>query len=283
VPYPTLYLSHGQGGNEAHWSLQGLSNHITENLVAVGAAQSMVIVSTNFNGLAGDAGYAQDVKENVIPFIEQEYNVSTLPEDRAFGGQSLGGARGLSLLYNHTPTFEYYGLWAAASFPGLPNAAQVENMKSVRGGIHMGTGLQDLAGNIGPNSLARAQALRSQGLDVMEYNVNGTHTWDAARQLLEHFVRNLAFRTTETSLSDETRGRVAFVTAAVEPLGTSQADPTGFVEFRRGGDVIGVARVKDDGTARLRLGPLDDTSTKDVEAHYLGDELFNGSDSGPTT
>jgi enterochelin esterase-like enzyme len=283
VPYPTLYLSHGQGGNEAHWNVQGLSNFIMENLVADGAVQSMVIVGTNFNGLAGDAGYAQDVIENVIPFIEQEYNVSTLAADRAFGGQSLGGARALGLLYNHASTFEYYGAWASAAFPGLPNAAQIERMRGVRGGIHMGTGLQDYLGNIGPNSLARVQLLRSHGLDVVEYNVNGTHTWDVARQLLEDYLRNVAFRTTETTLSLRASGRVTHVIAQVEPLGTSQASPTGFVEFRRGDEVIGVSRVKADGTARLRLGQRAGESMDDVVAHYLGDDLFNGSDSGLTT
>lgn len=281
VPYPTLYLSHGQGGNEGHWTSQGLANHIMENLVSEGVAQPMVIVATNFNGLAGDAGYARDVIDNVIPFIEQEYNVSTLPADRAFGGQSLGGARALGLLYNHTSTFEYYGAWASAAFPGLPNAAQVENMRGVRGGIHMGTGLQDFLGNIGPNSLARVQALRAQGLDVVEYNVNGTHTWDAARQLFEDYLRTVAFRTTETTVSLDARGKVTHVIASVEPLGTSQAAPTGFVEFRRGETVIGTSRLTPDGTARLHLGRLAGEPMDDVVAHYLGDDLFNASSSGP--
>ena len=281
VPYPTLYLSHGQGGNEAHWNAQGLSNFIMENLVADGLAQPMVIVGTNFNGLAGDAGYAEDVRENVIPFIEQEYNVSASPEDRAFGGQSLGGARALGLLYNHTAAFEYYGAWASAAFPGLPTAAQVENMRNVRGGIHMGTGLQDYLGNIGPNSLARVQALRTRGLDVVEYNVNGTHTWDAARQLLEHYLRTVAFRTTTTTLSFEHRGAVTWASASVEPLGTSQTAPTGTVEFRHDGELIGVAEVRSDGTARLRLGSPKQVPVGDLEAKYVGDDLFNASQSGP--
>jgi enterochelin esterase-like enzyme len=279
VPYPTLYLSHGQGGNEAHWNAQGLSNFIMENLVADGLAQPMVIVGTNFNGLAGDPGYAEDVIQNVIPFMEQEYNVSTRAEDRAFGGQSLGGARALGLLYNHTPTFEYYGAWASAAFPGLPNAAQLENMKGVRGGIHMGTGLQDYLGNIGPNSVARAETLRNQGVEVVEYNVNGTHTWDVARQLYEHYLRNVAFRTTTTTLGFESRGVVTWASAIVAPLGSSQVSLTGSVEFRHDGEVIGVAPLNADGVARLRLGSPKQVPVGPIEAHYLGDDLFNGSHS----
>ncbi len=285
VPYPTLYLSHGFGGNESHFFVQALANYIMENLVAGGQVQPMVIVTTNFNGIPeGDAGYARDLIENVIPFIEREYNVSTLPEDRAFGGQSMGGQRGIALLYNYTPAFHYYGLWAAAG-GGNPDATQVENMRGVRGGIHMGTGLQDFVGNIGPNSIARAATLRSHGLDVVEHNVDGTHTWVAARPLLEDFLKRVVFRTTETSLSVETRGnRVTHVSATVEPLGTSQAVPTGLVEFRRGDTVLGVAKLNPRGTARLRppSHPHHPASAEGIEAHYLGDDLFNGSASGPT-
>lgn len=157
-------------------------------------------------------------------------------------------------------------------------------MRGVRGGIHMGTGLQDFLGNIGPNSIARVETLRGHGLDVVEFNVDGTHTWVAARPLLEDFLKSVVFRTTETSLSLETRGRVTQVTATVEPLGTSQASPTGFVEFRRGDEVIGVSPVRKDGTARLRgPGRFVGESMDDVVAYYLGDDLFNGSESGPTT
>ena len=283
VPYPTLYLSHGQGGNEAHWNAQGLSNFIMENLVADGRAQPMIIVGTNFNGLAGDAGYAHDVKDNVIPFIESEYNVSNRAEDRAFGGQSLGGARALGLLYNHTPTFEYYGAWASAAFPGLPDAAQVENMRAIRGGIHMGTGLQDYLGNIAPNSLARVDTLRNHGLEVVEHNVNGTHTWDAARQLYEHFLRNVAFRATTTNVSFEHRGAVTWAVATVEPLGNSQARPTGSVQFILDGETIGAAVIDDEGQARLRLGSPRQLQTGVIQVSYLGDDLFNASASEPVS
>src|SRR5262249_45346158 len=34
LPYPTLYLSHGSGGNEADWFTQGVANRIIDNLIA---------------------------------------------------------------------------------------------------------------------------------------------------------------------------------------------------------------------------------------------------------
>ncbi|MDR7187125.1 hypothetical protein J2X85_004195 [Microbacterium trichothecenolyticum] len=281
VPYPTLYLSHGAGGNEGTFFVQTLANDLMENIVAAGRAQPMVIVTTNFNGIPdGDAGYTRDLKQNVIPFVEREYNVSTKAADRAFGGQSMGGARAIGLLYNSTPTFEYYGLWAAAG-GGNPNAAQVDRMKQMRGIIHVGTGLQDTLGNIGVNSIARAKVLRDHGLNVMEYNTNGTHTWVAARPLLQDFIESAVFRSTETSIGFESVAGATWASATVKPIGSSLVAPTGTVEFRDGDTVLGRAPVSADGTARLRLGPQDGPSATQVAAHYAGDALFNSSASDP--
>ncbi|MET0886681.1 MAG: Ig-like domain-containing protein [Mycetocola sp.] len=278
VPYPTLYVSHGANGNEATWNVQGLSNFIMENLVAQGVVQPMVIVSTNHNGLAGEAGYSRDVLDNVIPFIEREYNVSTNPADRAMSGQSAGGARTLGLLYNYAPTFEYYGAWAPAAFPGLPTAAQIENVRGVKGGIHMGTGLQDFLANIAPLSLARVQTLVSAGIAVDEHNVNGDHQWQAAREMYEDFLRNVAFRATSTEVTVERTDTALRVGAAVAPLGMPNIKPTGSVEFRAHGELIGVAPLQNYGTAELVLA-RQSVPTGSVEARYVGGALFNPSTS----
>ena len=61
-PYPTLYLSHGGGGNEIDWTTQGAANRIIDNLIAAGKLQPLVVVMTNFNGIpGGNAGYRNDV------------------------------------------------------------------------------------------------------------------------------------------------------------------------------------------------------------------------------
>ena len=51
MPYPTLYLSHGGGGNEVDWTTQGVANRIIDNLIAARMVQPMVIVMTDFNNL----------------------------------------------------------------------------------------------------------------------------------------------------------------------------------------------------------------------------------------
>jgi hypothetical protein len=51
IPPPTLYLSHGSGGNEVDWSTQGAAGSILDNLIAARQIQLMVIVMTNFNSM----------------------------------------------------------------------------------------------------------------------------------------------------------------------------------------------------------------------------------------
>ena len=55
VPYPTLYLSHGSGGNEVDWSTQGAAGSILDNLIVAREIQPMVVVMTNFKK-TGDRG-----------------------------------------------------------------------------------------------------------------------------------------------------------------------------------------------------------------------------------
>lgn len=192
TPYPTLYLSHGGGDNSIAWTMQGVAHHILENAIQDRAVQPMVIVSTDFNFLpGGNEGYVDELTNNVFPFVEQNYNVSTRAEDRAFAGFSAGGSRAYTLMYDHTELFGYHAAWSA----GGPEASQeqIDRMKAVTGGIMIGTGLQDHLGDIAENSQRNAAELRAAGVDVHEYNVPGVHTWHVWRPLLNHYLRELAF------------------------------------------------------------------------------------------
>ena len=42
--YPVLYLLHGIGGNETHWTTPGLADAILDNLIAAGQAEPMIVV-----------------------------------------------------------------------------------------------------------------------------------------------------------------------------------------------------------------------------------------------
>lgn len=191
-PYPTLYISHGSGDHSTAWPMQGVAHYIVQNAINDGAAPEMVVVSTDFNGLpGGNNGYANELRNNVIPYLENNFNVSTDAADRAFGGFSAGGSRAASILYDHTDLFGYHAVWSWA--PPAANDAQIERMKGVAGGIMIGTGLQDRLANIATNVLARVETLKAAGVDLTAHNVPGGHTWHAWRPLLDFYIRNVAF------------------------------------------------------------------------------------------
>ncbi|MEO3811010.1 alpha/beta hydrolase-fold protein [Sphaerisporangium sp. B11E5] len=284
TPYPTLYLSHGSGDHSTAWTMQGVAHLILENALRDGAAQPMVVVSTDFNGLpGGNQGYADELRNNVIPFVEQNYNVSTRSQDRAFAGFSAGGSRAFTIMYDNTDLFGYHAAWSS----GGPAAtqAQIDRLKTVPGGISIGTGLQDRLGNIAQNSQLRAAALRDAGVNVTEYNVPGVHTWHVWRPLLNFYLRNLAFRTTTTGLdvdaepAGHSRDVQLTATATVASVSANLASPKGKVKFYAGDTYLGSAPVKHDGAATLRKAVDGALLDGPVVARYQGDKLFNASQS----
>ncbi|MEU5672570.1 alpha/beta hydrolase-fold protein [Micromonospora sp. NPDC047753] len=228
-------------------------------------------------------GYVNELRNNIFPFVEQNYRVSTRAQDRAFAGFSAGGSRAYTIMYNHTDLFGYHAAWSA----GGPAAtqAQVDSMKAVAGGIMIGTGLQDRLGNIAENSQRNAAALRTAGVELDEYNVPGVHTWHVWRPLLNHYLRTLTFRATTTDLVVTTspaggsHHTKVTATATVGTVSTSTSAPSGTVDFYVGDTHLGSAPVHD-GVARLKKTVHGELNAP-VVARYQGDRLFNDSHSTP--
>jgi enterochelin esterase-like enzyme len=205
APYPTLYLSHGSGGNEVDWSTQGAAGNILDNLIAAGRVQPTVVVMTDFNNLGECASsdpscYALDVTHYVIPFVEAHFNVSPDGSDRAFGGLSAGGRRASYLLFNDTTTFGYYGIWSSSQ--GTPDTGsplwQNPDLKT-RLGLRLGGGLQDQ--NWIPGAYTYEQNLTAAGIPYTVDPMDGGHEWYTWRQMLYDFLGTVAFRHTTTTVT----------------------------------------------------------------------------------
>jgi predicted esterase len=280
TPYPTLYISHGAGDHSTAWMMQGVAHNILENAIADKAVQPMVLVSTDFNGLpGGNQGYANELKNNVIPFVEQNYNVSKRSQDRAFGGFSAGGSRAFTIMYDNTDLFAYHAAWSI----GGPAAsqAQIDRLKTAPGGILFGTGRQD--GTSAQSLHTRAEALRAAGVELSEYYIDGMHTWHVWRPMLNYYLRNVAFRTTDTAVEFQTApvGQSQNVkltaTARVTTVTNGGPNPSGKVDFYAGDNLLGSAKVQN-GIASIsksfHRGVLDDGP---LVARYGGDKLYNAS------
>lgn len=283
TPYPTLYLSHGSGDNSIAWTMQGVAHYILENAIQDGTAQPMVIISTDFNFLpGGNQGYANELRNNVIPFVEQNYNVSTSPRDRAFGGFSAGGSRSFTIMLDNTDLFGYYAAWSVGG-PTLTQG-QIDRLKTVPGGIFFGSGRQDQTATGSADSLHRlAETLRANGIEPSEYYLDGQHTWDVWRPLLNRYLRSVAFRTTTTGIDVNTTSAghsrvLVTATATVATVTTSVASPSGKVDFYAGDTHLGSAPVVN-GVARFK-GAVDAALLdRPIVAHYRGDKLFDESQS----
>ncbi|HWC99732.1 MAG TPA: alpha/beta hydrolase-fold protein [Candidatus Sulfopaludibacter sp.] len=125
--YPVLYLLHGSGDTENGWITVGRANLILDNLIAAGKAKPMLIVMpygrptaevTLIPPAAPGAqtdrnAFANDLLEDVIPFVEKLYRVSAKADDRALAGLSMGGGQTLQIGPTHPDTFHYIGAFSA--------------------------------------------------------------------------------------------------------------------------------------------------------------------------
>lgn len=120
--YKTIYLAHGNGGNETEWFQLGSAGNIVDNLIINGELANCIIVTLNNShfsntgfDVASNSILVQDVVNNVIPFVEKNYKVSTDPKDRAYAGLSAGGVAASAVMEMAPDSFGYFGIISASA------------------------------------------------------------------------------------------------------------------------------------------------------------------------
>ena len=129
-PYNVLYISHGTGsdlyGEEMRWLNEGAVCNINDNL-----GLDYVVVGMNNQEFArSGAGMPDwdftliedDMLNYIMPFVEENYNVSTEPSGRAYAGLSMGGATTSNFYMHDGDVFGYYGIWSYANVNGVDGA-----------------------------------------------------------------------------------------------------------------------------------------------------------------
>jgi enterochelin esterase-like enzyme len=276
TPYPTLYLSHGGGGQEIDWSTQGAANSIFDHLINSGKIQPTVVVMTDFNDITGGTpGYSTELLQNVVPYVQAHLNVSADADDRAFAGLSAGAARANDLLFNHTASFGYYGVWSGG-VTTRPTADQAATMAGL-GGIQLGVGNQDPIAH--DSTVAEEGNLPAAGVPVAVDNINGGHEWYVWRIELKDFATGTLFRGTTTTAALTRSGRNTVATATVTTRNTTGAKPTGSVRFYLDGrldnkHLVGEAQLNNAGKAKAGVGNV---TGHTVVARYVGDSAHNAS------
>jgi enterochelin esterase-like enzyme len=142
--YPVLYLNHGGGENDTHWSANqrqgGYANLILDNLVAAGKARSMIIAMPSTGGVVTgtppkpgeDDACTREYLKDILPYVDGHYRTRTNRESRAVAGLSMGGFVPLNTGLTHLETFgELYVFSSGYWQDQLP--AFVENIKPILG------------------------------------------------------------------------------------------------------------------------------------------------------
>ena len=122
--YPTLYLQHGSGDNQATWTIHGKAHWILDNLIAQGRALPMVVVMMDGHATTSGEGsrglqtnsnlFERDLIGDVLPFIESNYRVKTGAANRGIAGLSMGGGQALTIGLRHLDLFAWVGGFSSA-------------------------------------------------------------------------------------------------------------------------------------------------------------------------
>jgi enterochelin esterase-like enzyme len=210
--YPVLYLLHGIGGNETHWTQPGNAAAILDNLIADGKAVPMIVVmpngrasskaSTLFGGpgaggnqqdrMAGMAvefeayeAFGQELLNDLIPHIEANYSASSDRMQRALAGLSMGGGQSLNFGLGNVDTFAWVGGFSSAPNTRAPAAlvADVDGAKQLEL-LWVSCGNEDTLFNI---SLGVHEHLAAQNVPHIWHIDEGAHTFPVWKNDLYHF------------------------------------------------------------------------------------------------
>jgi len=184
--YPVMYLMHGIGGNETHWTRLCAANKVLDNLIADGKAVPMIIVmpngrataeppSTNFmSDFNYYADFEPDLLNDLMPYIEAHYSVATDRDHQAITGLSMGGGQGLNFGINNIDKFAWVGGFSSAPNLQRPDVLvpKIQQAKEKLSLLWIGCGDKD---NLITGSWNLHQALDEAKIDHVWYLDSGVH------------------------------------------------------------------------------------------------------------
>jgi len=197
--YPTLYLQHGMGDNQATWTVHGKAHWILDNLIAQGRAQPMVVVMLDGHASIGgpaafgnnSTAFERDLLEDAMPLVEANYRVVAAAGSRAIVGLSMGGEQALRIGLNHPERFAWIGGFSAAT-PSRESVAEAldhpDATKAKLKLLWIACGKEDFLLKRNEEFIAH---LREQQLRHEWLLTEGNHSWPIWRGYLAQLVPRL--------------------------------------------------------------------------------------------
>ncbi|MGA2497094.1 MAG: alpha/beta hydrolase-fold protein [Tepidisphaeraceae bacterium] len=197
--FPTLYLQHGSGDNQATWTVHGKAHWILDNLLAQKQAKPMVIVMMDGHAAFATPGgpgsnttaFERDLLEDVIPFVESAYRVKPDAASRAIAGLSMGGGQSLTIGLNHLDRFAWI-VGFSSSVPTSQAVATVLNNPDATNAkiklLWIGCGKDDFLLKRNQEFIA---TLKEKGIKYDWHTSDGGHSWPVWRTYLASILPKL--------------------------------------------------------------------------------------------
>ncbi|MFC5411985.1 esterase [Larkinella bovis] len=194
--YPVLYLLGGSGELASTWALDGRANFIADNLIAEGKAVPMLIVMPN-NQVVHRSDprhteltfklFEEELRRQIVPFVDQHYGTITRPKGRALAGLSMGGRHTQFVGFNCLDLFSSFGCLSSGDVNTEQSSAKFLNDPAVNKKIDyllVGQGTGEVA-TIGQRAVALQEALQKHKIKHDYYvGGDGAHDWGTWRHLL---------------------------------------------------------------------------------------------------
>lgn len=210
--YPVIYLLHGIGGNEGEW-MGGKPDVVLGNLVASGEAKEMIAVLPNIKAypagtrpasnmyspeaFAAFDNFINDLRDDLMPFIKENYNILEGPQNTAVAGLSMGGREALYIGISMPETFGYIGALTPApgvlgyngftAEGGLFAAADFKVKEGYDTFIMINAGLSD--GVVGDFPKTYSETLTQNGTEHIFYETEGGHDFTVWKNGLYNFAK----------------------------------------------------------------------------------------------
>ena len=206
--YPVLYLLHGIGGTHTEWTVEGpggmpKTNEILSNLINAGKAKPMIAVMPNVRAMKPDSvpgnqtspeavaafhNFINDLRDDLMPFIESNYPVSSKRYKIAIAGLSMGAMESLHIGCKMYETIGYIGAFSSA--PAMPLSAEEQTVPDEykdKTFFMFCCGLQDTTALISHRSYYNN--LTNNGVKTAYYEIPGGHDFGVWNNGLYYFAR----------------------------------------------------------------------------------------------
>ncbi|MFD2933164.1 esterase [Spirosoma flavum] len=194
--YPVLYLMGGSGELASGWVLDGRANFIADNLIAEGKMVPMLIAMPNNQVIhRSDPKHTEktftlledELKKQIVPFVDKNYSTRTDRKGRALSGLSMGGRHTQLVGLKNLDMFSSFGILSAGDLETETVSAAFLNDPAANQKVDyllVGQGTGEVE-TIGKRAVALHEALQKHNIKHDYYvGGEGAHDWGTWRHLL---------------------------------------------------------------------------------------------------